>query len=85
MRTDDRIIRKAPPNLASLIRGLYGRVARQLHLDPSYVSRVARRERQSKKVELALERELRKILAQVSKKRRVRDGGNTAKKKPAKK
>ena len=34
----------APTNLASLIRGLYGRVARQLKVDPSYVSRVARGE-----------------------------------------
>ena len=55
----------APTNLASLIRGLYGRVARQLRVDPSYVSRVARGERQSDEIEASLERELRRIMAQV--------------------
>jgi hypothetical protein len=55
----------APTNLASLIRGLYGRVARQLKVDPSYVSRVARGERQSHEIEASLERELRRIMAQV--------------------
>jgi hypothetical protein len=40
-------------------------VARQLNLSPSYVSRVARGERQSKKVEAMLERELKKLLNQV--------------------
>jgi hypothetical protein len=53
----------APTNLASLIRGLYGRVARQLKVDPSYVSRVARGERQSNVIELSLERELKRIMA----------------------
>lgn len=55
----------APTNLASLIRGLYGRVARQLKVDPSYVSRVARGERQSGAIEASLERELRRIMAMV--------------------
>jgi len=54
-----------PTNLASLIRGLYGRVARQLKVDPSYVSRVARGERQSDAIESSLEKELRKIMALV--------------------
>jgi hypothetical protein len=54
-----------PYNLASLIRGLYGRVARQLKVDPSYVSRVARGERQSGEIEASLERELRRIMALV--------------------
>ena len=54
-----------PTNLASLIRGLYGRVARQLRVDPSYVSRVARGERQSQVIEASLERELRRILSMV--------------------
>ena len=49
-------------NLASLIRGLYGRVASQLDVDPSYVSRVARGERQSEVIEAALQREMRKII-----------------------
>ncbi len=56
----------APTNLASLIRGLYGRVARQLKVDPSYVSRVARGERQSDAIEESLERELKRIMAMVS-------------------
>jgi hypothetical protein len=55
----------APTNLASLIRGLYGRVARQLKVDPSYVSRVARGERQSDEIEASLERELKRIMALV--------------------
>lgn len=55
----------APTNLASLIRGLYGRVARQLKVDPSYVSRVARGERQSGEIEASLERELKRIMTQV--------------------
>jgi len=55
----------APTNLASLIRGLYGRVAKQLKVDPSYVSRVARGERQSVEIEMALERELRRIMSLV--------------------
>ena len=52
-----------PYNLASLIRGLYGRVARQLKVDPSYVSRVARGERQSEDIEASLERELKRIMS----------------------
>ncbi len=56
----------APTNLASLIRGLYGRVARQLKVDPSYVSRVARGERQSDVIEASLERELKRIMTMVS-------------------
>lgn len=54
-----------PTNLASLIRGLYGRVARQLKVDPSYVSRVARGERQSDLIEASLERELKRIMTLV--------------------
>jgi hypothetical protein len=55
----------APTNLASLIRGLYGRVAKQLKVDPSYVSRVARGERQSEEIEVSLEKELRRIMSMV--------------------
>jgi hypothetical protein len=36
-------------------------------MDPSYVSRVARRERRSKLIENALRRELRRILKNISK------------------
>ena len=57
--------RSAPTNLASLIRGLYGRVARYLKVDPSYVSRVARGERQSGAIEASLERELKRIMTLV--------------------
>jgi hypothetical protein len=57
--------KSAPTNLASLIRGLYGRVARQLKVDPSYVSRVARGERQSDMIEASLERELKRIMTLV--------------------
>lgn len=53
----------APPlHFASLFRGFYGRVAKQLGLDPSYVSRVARGERQSETIEAALEREMKRII-----------------------
>lgn len=52
-----------PYHLASLIRGLYGRVARQLKVDPSYVSRVARGERQSDDIEASLERELKRVMS----------------------
>ena len=44
-----------------LYRGLYARIARLLGLDRSYVSRVARGERRSSKVEAALRAELKKI------------------------
>ena len=54
-----------PTNLASLVRGLYGRIARRLKVDPSYVSRVARGERQSDAIEASLERELRRIMSLV--------------------
>jgi hypothetical protein len=53
-------------DLASIVRGLYGRVARELDLDPSYVSRVARGERQSETVEAALEREMKRIIRMVA-------------------
>ena len=76
-----------PTNLASLIRGLYGRVARQLKVDPSYVSRVARGERQSDAIEASLERELKRIMALVrtnhngaGRHRTKRSGGKTKKK-----
>ena len=48
-------------NRLSLYRGIYSRVARQLEVDPSYVSRVARGERRSAKVEAALLKEIRRI------------------------
>ncbi len=44
-----------------LYRGLYARVARQLGVDRSYVSRVARGERKSPAVEAALSAEVKRI------------------------
>lgn len=51
-----------PLHFASLFRGFYGRVAKQLGLDPSYISRVARGERESEAIEAALEREMKRII-----------------------
>lgn len=65
MGYDKRIISTPSYNLASLFRGLYRRVARRLDVDPSYVSRVARGERQSEAIEAALEREMRQIMKMV--------------------
>jgi transcriptional regulator with XRE-family HTH domain len=45
----------------SLFRGIYSRVARQLGVDRSYVSRVASGERRSAKVEAALLNEIKRI------------------------
>lgn len=49
----------------SLFRGLYARVARDLGVDVSYVSRIARGERRSKVAEKALNREFNKVLASI--------------------
>jgi hypothetical protein len=49
----------------SLFRGLYGRVARDLGIDVSYISRIARGERKSEVAEKALNREFRRVLALV--------------------
>ena len=75
-----------PYNLASLIRGLYGRVAKQLKVDPSYVSRVARGERQSDDIEASLERELKRIMAMMKTTRNGngRNGHKSAREKTAK-
>jgi hypothetical protein len=45
----------------ALYRGLYVRIASKLDVDPSYVSRVARGERQSKAIERALQNEIDQI------------------------
>jgi phage FluMu protein Com len=47
----------------SLFRGLYGRVARNLGVDVSYVSRIARGERKSEAAEKALTREFNKAVS----------------------
>lgn len=44
--------------------GLYSRVARQLNVDRSYVSRVARGERRSEPIEHALTSEFDRIIAE---------------------
>ncbi len=54
-----------PSQPVSLFRGLYSRVARKLGVDPSYVSRVARGERESKVVLSALTREVKNVLAEL--------------------
>ena len=68
-KSDSFKLKDAPTDLASLIRGLYQRVAHQLNLDPSYVSRVARSERQSEIVANALRREVNRIVQTLSKRR----------------
>jgi hypothetical protein len=70
MKKNARYIRNPPRDLASQLRGLYGRVARELHLDTSYVSRVARGERQSDAVEAGLRRELKRIVSNIRKYRK---------------
>jgi hypothetical protein len=46
-------------------KGMYGRVARKLGRDPSYVSRVARGERKSKAITAALNAEIAKVLSKL--------------------
>ena len=56
-----------PPTIEVRIRwhrrfeGLYARIARQLHVDPSYVSRVADGKRNSEEIRRALEAEMRRL------------------------
>lgn len=66
MRREKMTAATSSIGLASVVRGLYGRVARQLDLDPSYVSRVARGERCSEAVEVAIEREIHRVMQLVS-------------------
>jgi len=54
---------RSPLGVASLFRGLYNRVAHELGVNPSYVSRVARGERRSDAVQAALNREVQTILS----------------------
>jgi transcriptional regulator with XRE-family HTH domain len=51
------------------MRGLYRRIADKLGVDPSYVSRVARGERRSPKIEEVLDREASRILTSISRPR----------------
>ena len=50
-----------------LPRGLYARIAKQLKIDPSFVSRVAHGHRKHERISKALEVELRKVLAAAQK------------------
>jgi hypothetical protein len=61
-----RTVKPQPRNLASVFRGLYARVASRLNVDPSYVSRVARGERRSKKVVKVLELEVCQIMNKLN-------------------
>jgi hypothetical protein len=63
MRSDDRTTNRNSETLLpqALYRGLYMRVATNLGVDPSYVSRVARGERKSNQVANALRREIHEI------------------------
>jgi hypothetical protein len=63
MLNDDRNTKRGSETLLpqALYRGLYMRVAKDLGVDPSYVSRVARGERKSSQVENALRQEIHEI------------------------
>ena len=52
---------KTALRIPGLYRGVYSRVARRVGVDPSYVSRVARGERVSQKIEKALLAELHRV------------------------
>ena len=52
--------------LPSLCRGIYNRVAQKVGCDPSYVSRVARGERRSEAVSVALRAEVQATWAKAS-------------------
>jgi hypothetical protein len=59
----DKSDNTTPPLAAlSVFRGIYKRVAVQLDIDPSYVSRVARGERNAPFVSEALRKEIRRVL-----------------------
>ena len=61
MNRDNRDGNTISTSLPSLFRGLYSRVAEKLGIDPSYVSRVARGERNSEEISGALEAEIRRV------------------------
>jgi hypothetical protein len=60
-----RATKSPAPNMVSLSRGLYGRIARKMKCDPSYVSRVARGERHSARIEAVLRQEFRSALKKL--------------------
>lgn len=58
---DDERIKFSPLKRLSLYRGVYSRVAEQLGIDRSFVSRVAGGHRRSQRVERALLKEIERI------------------------
>ena len=58
----------------SVFRGFYARIAKRLNVDPSYVSRVARGERESPELLVALEQEMRVLANSASRKSSRRRG-----------
>jgi hypothetical protein len=61
MDREGRVRLKRLHKLVESVCGLYSRVARQLRVSPSFVSRVARGERRSEPVEAALLKQLSQI------------------------
>ena len=70
--------------MAALYRGIYSRVADKLGVDPSYVSRVARGERESKQVRAALDSELQNIERTFARQNHNHHGHNLSGKKAEK-
>jgi hypothetical protein len=60
----------------SLFRGLYNRVASKFNVDPSFVSRVAYGERNSKRIEDALHKEIERITVLLLKQKCNKDAIN---------
>ncbi|HZQ68309.1 MAG TPA: hypothetical protein VFA68_07300 [Terriglobales bacterium] len=58
-------------SLPSMFRGIYDRVARKVGCDPSYVSRVARGERNSDAVRSVLEAEISKAWALIGRQQQM--------------
>lgn len=64
VRNDDQLKKKVSTlnRYVQSLCGLYSRIARQLQVDRSYVSRVARGERRSPQIEQALSTEFTRIM-----------------------
>jgi hypothetical protein len=60
--TMNRVATSQIPRTVSRMRGLYARVGRKAGCDASYVSRIARGERRSAKIETLLRLEFNKVL-----------------------
>jgi len=67
LNRDDELLKKKVSTLNRYVQslcGLYSRIARQLQVDRSYVSRVARGERRSPEIEQALSTEFTRIMSE---------------------